>query len=174
MIAVRERGEAGMRAERLISVIGGFVVLVFALKLIMPGAETGSGAGTAVDKLKDAALIEAAVDRLPRRADWQNVEIKHAEGREYSATVWYSQQDSVMQGQPGADARAVVRAILEALVHAGRRPADERVNVFVSAMQRVQGETGKPLVSWFGNASYDYNTDSISYEACTGKGWFGC
>ena len=36
------------------------------------------------------------------------------------------------------------------------------------------GETGAARVVWYGYSTYDYNSDSLTYKACDGKGWFGC
>ncbi len=50
-------------------------------------------------------------------------------------------------------------------------PSDERISVFVSAMRHSEGVTDTKRVNWYGNASYNYNTDAIDYKACDGKGW---
>jgi hypothetical protein len=128
----------------------------------------------AQDKLDDLAAIKPAIDRLPRQSNWNSIEIEKAERRGYSLTLWYREQAFISQAEAQADSQAIVRAVLTALVAQGRFPADQRVTVFVSAMRRFRGETGKAMVNWYGIASYDYNRDAVRYEECTGKSWFGC
>ena len=77
-------------------------------------------------------------------------------------------------GEPERDTRSVARAVLAALVKGGRKPADEDVTLFVSAQRPARGETGAARVVWYGYSTYDYNSDSLTYKACDGKGWFGC
>ena len=61
--------------------------------------------------------------------------------------------------------------MLGVLRKAGRVPSDERISVFVSAMRHSEGVTDTKRVNWYGNASYNYNTDAIDYKACNRKGW---
>jgi len=126
------------------------------------------------EKLTDLATVKPAIDKIPRRQSWQEVEIKEADGRSYSLTLWYRDGAIVMRGEPEVDTLVVARAVLAALVHAGHQPARESVNVWVSAMQHVRGETGAALVNWFGNTSYNYNTDQLIYKACGPGSWLGC
>jgi hypothetical protein len=80
----------------------------------------------------------------------------------------------VMRGQPESVTKLRARAILKELVDAGHSPSHESLDLFISAMRPVRGETGKPLVNWYGYTSYNYNREALEYKACDGKGWFGC
>ncbi len=126
------------------------------------------------NKFADVAAIKPAVDHLRMAADWQKVEITEAKHRAYDLTLWYKAGVLILRGQPAADARRVARTILAALIKQERSPATEQVSLFVWVMQHARGVTGAKLVREYGYASYDYNDDSLSYTACTGKSWFGC
>jgi hypothetical protein len=102
------------------------------------------------------------------------VEITEADPNSYSFDLSYREDASVDAGAPKADSEAVIAYMLKQLTDDGRHPSDESVNIFVFVDQPIQGITGKKLVHPFGYASYDYNNDSITYTACTGKGLFGC
>jgi hypothetical protein len=132
--------------------------------------------GAAADdaKLADIATIQPVISTIQMRPDWEEIEVKTALPRDYSLTLWYRENATVMQGQPEGDTKLVARAILKGLVGAGHSPADESLGLYISAMRRVRGETGKTLVRWYGYTSYDYNRDALRYTACDGKGWFGC
>ena len=121
-------------------------------------------------------LINAGVDPLTtmQLVGWENIEIEKAEKRSYSLTLWYRESAMPARAEPEADSKAVARAVLGALVGAGREPAKESIFVSVSAMRHMRGETGAALVNWYGITSYNYNRDALEYKECSSKSWFGC
>jgi hypothetical protein len=124
--------------------------------------------------LADIGTIKSAIDRMAMRPGWEKIEIEKAEKRSYSLTLWYRESAMPARAEPEADSKAVARAVLGALVGAGREPAKESIFVSVSAMRHMRGETGAALVNWYGITSYNYNRDALEYKECSSKSWFGC
>src|SRR5262249_9761087 len=81
---------------------------------------------------------------------------------------------AVPKREPTSSTKIIARAVVSDLVKRGRAPAKENVFLYISAMRRMDGETGAPLVNWYGNTVYDYGKDELSYTACSSKSWFGC
>ena len=131
-------------------------------------------AANANDELSDIQSIKPTVDRIRMQPDWQKIEITEAKPHSYSLNLWYRDSASPMPGESEADTTNVARVVLSALVKSGREPAKESVNVMVSAMRPVKGETGTDRVQWYGYAAYNYNYDHIEYKTCNPRSWLGC
>lgn len=81
---------------------------------------------------------------------------------------WYQLSVYINEGVTNDSARKIamhtVKAIVDDLVKQGRQPADEKVDVFVTAEHKKLGTTGKELFRVIGMSSYDWQSDQISWK----------
>lgn len=121
----------------------------------------------------DVEIAKAALQNVEGSPEWGSVEITKATADDYSLNLWFKEGSFVLDDMDEIGAETITRGILKELVRRGRDPAKENIKVWVSAMRHTQGETGKAMVNWYGNASYNPYEDRVTYAACTGAGVVG-
>ena len=100
------------------------------------------------------------------RPKLQNVEFLDSDPNHYRFAINYKESADISgYDEVARDTTAVARAALKSLVAMGYKPAQNRTTVRVHAYQPAGvGETGIPLTRKLGRASYDYNSDQITFE----------
>jgi hypothetical protein len=137
-------------------------IVVASVDSSAPGTAAASNQGSA-----DWRLAEEAIGSVTRSADWRDIRIEKAGDRSFRFTLYYARQPAgyaVVE----ADTKRIARAMLAALVKAGRRPTQEWISVFVWGEQDgLHGETGTNRVRVFGHTHYDWNYDQLEFEPFT-------
>ena len=89
----------------------------------------------------------------------------------YSVDLYYKEDAAIDDARAERDAKYVVHEVLQELIADGRDPYAESTTIHVSPTLPVTGATGKTMYVLFGEAYYDYGTDSVKYTPCTGSMW---
>jgi hypothetical protein len=112
----------------------------------------------------DIETAQRAIASMHAQYVWDTVKIDEATTKSYSLSLWYKPAVAVFDDNAQADTIMIVRAVLADLVNQGRRPKKDKVKVSVVAYRHGLGNKSEDLIAEFGYASYDYNTDSVSYH----------
>jgi hypothetical protein len=112
-----------------------------------------------------AAAVRALSDERGLIGAWQQIKLAKVKPKIISVTLTYNPQYGGAAVSARSDAETLVKDLALALQAAGFPPATDRISIFVHAQQPIEGVTGADRVLLFGMASYDYNDDSIEYDA---------
>lgn len=110
-----------------------------------------------------AGFARQVEQRATMRPGWARIEGADQRGDTFRLRLIYASAPS-NHVEIERDTKAVLRAALAELQAMGRRPASEGLFVSVWAAMPARGETGKPMTTLFGSATYDHWSDSISYR----------
>lgn len=110
------------------------------------------------------SVFEDTMTSVRLHADWSNIEARRLEGKNYDLALIYSQQPSSMM-QVKVDTAEIMRIVLKSIMAHGGSPSDDWYFVTVAAERPgLTGETGKPLVEYFGLSVYNFSDDSINFK----------
>jgi hypothetical protein len=112
-----------------------------------------------------ASPVAQAVAAIKLKPNWERIELTLDTRSHCSLTLWYKPEAKVTsEADVEADTKQVARAVLAELVRQGRKPAEERISLFVYGRQETRGgETGGRVVRTYGNAIYDSNHDRLGF-----------
>jgi hypothetical protein len=147
--------------------LGAFIWLVVSvLDWIRPAEMKEAEAAVHQQRLAASReIMGAAFDAIAKDLDVNGkLKADEIDERKFEATFYFDEGELPSLRDGKRITQTVAHDILMALVAAGRSPSDERDDVFVRALQRVSGETGKPLVSSFGYTYYDPTNDRLIYS----------
>ena len=121
------------------------------------------GISVAEEAGAERKLAEHVVATIATRPDWERIKVLDADATGYGLELFYRETPNGF-AQVEADTKSVVRAVLSELMKAGHSPTHEGIVICVWGQRLVKGETGTSRVLVYGNATYDYNSDSIEFE----------
>ena len=112
-----------------------------------------------------ASPVAQAVTAIKLKPSWERIQLTQETLRHISLTLWYKPEAEVTsEAEVEADTKLIARAVLAELVRQGRKPAEERIGLFVYGRQETRGgETGGRIVRTYGNAIYDFNHDQLGF-----------
>lgn len=137
---------------------------------VQPAADTSA---QAADNARAAAAKQAEEFKTlfnqelkQIKPKWQNVEFLDSEPNHYRFAINYKESANISgYDEVAKDTTIVARAALKSLMAMGYTPAKNQTTIRVHAYQSAgTGETGTPLTRKLGRASYDYNSDQITFE----------
>lgn len=105
--------------------------------------------------------VVARIGTMPKK--WNQIELRKFEKDHVTIYVIYNKMPDGI-GEVERDTKRVARAVLDVLVANNYSPTKQWLALFVHAQKPESGETGKALVRSFGKTSYDFNSDSLTFE----------
>jgi hypothetical protein len=129
-----------------------------------PAVAAAADTGKAEAQAARQALVERAIASVPKMPKWDRVEIRRLERNGYTLALWY--KDMPNQLEVSSDTRMLVQSVLKELVASGQNPQADWTSVIAHGYRAEKGQaTGADMVRIFGRAAYDFNSDSIQFDA---------